>query len=323
MKPLNVCVTGATGFIGRRLVDALSRQGHTVSILSRHTDRRVPDCVHVARGDLSSPDCRLDSFLAGSELVFHCAGEIRDVAAMRALHVEGTQRLLNAVLKETERSGQAVHFVQLSSVGAYGPHHGVAGVDRIVTEATPTRPIGEYEVTKTQSDELVMAASRSGLLSYSIIRPSNVIGHDMPNQSLRGLISMVRRGLFFYIGKPGAVATYVHVDDVVTALMKCGFDPRAHGQIYNLSNDCLLEDLVNYIAHAVTVRSPRIRIPEAFIRTVVSLVDGRVNIPLTLSRIDALVSKTRYPADKIVSDLDFRYARPLPGAIDELIKEVA
>jgi nucleoside-diphosphate-sugar epimerase len=322
MIRLNICVTGATGFIGRRLVDVLSRQGHDVSVLSRRSDCRVPDGVRVVRGDLTSSDCRLSSFLARCDLVFHCAGDLRDVRGMRALHVKGTQRLLSAVLEEIEHRGQKIHFVQLSSVGAYGPHQAGSSVDRIVTEDTVTWPVGEYEVTKTQADELVVAACRGDLFTYSILRPSNVIGPEMPNQSLRGLISMVRRGLFFYIGKPGAVATYVHVDDVVAALIKCGIDPRARGQIYNLSSDCLLQDLVNYIADSVSVSSPPIRIPEAFIRTVVRLFDGWVNMPLTSSRIDALVCKTRYPADKIMSDLGFRFVKPLPNAIDELIKEV-
>lgn len=323
MKCLQICVTGANGFIGRRLVDALTRQGHAVRVLSRRSDCPVPDGIRVVRGDLSSVDCPLDQLLDGCEVVFHCAGEIRDVAAMKSLHVDGTQRLLQAVLKEAADRGQAIHFVQLSSVGAYGPPQGVPNADRIVTEDTPTRPLGEYEVTKTQSDELVVQASERGLMSCSIIRPSNVLGADMPSQSLRGLISMVKRGLFFYIGKPGAVATYVHVDDVVAALLKCAFEPKARGQTYNLSNDCLLEDLIKYIASVLGVRLPRIRIPESLIRTTVGLFEGRANIPLTQSRIDALVNKTRYPADKIVFELGFRFSKPMPAAIEDLVKEGA
>jgi nucleoside-diphosphate-sugar epimerase len=323
MKRTQVCVTGANGFIGRRLVDALFHQGYSVRVLTRRPDCLFPDGVQVVMGDLTLPDCPLDQFLMGCEVVFHCAGEIRDVAAMKLLHIDGTQRLLQAVLKEAERRGQAIHFVQLSSVGAYGAPQGAPNADRIVTEDTPTRPLGEYEVTKTQSDELVIQASEHGLMSYTILRPSNIFGADMPNQSLRGLISMVKRGVFFYIGKSGAVATYVHVDDVVAALLKCAFEPNAKGRTYNFSNDCLLEDLIKCIASTLGVRLPRVRIPESLIRTAVGFFEGRVNIPLTQSRIDALVNKTRYPADKIELELGFRFSRPMPAAIEDLIKEGA
>ena len=323
MRGLRICLTGANGFIGRRLVAALSRQGHAIRVLSRRSDCLLFDGIHVVKGDLTSVDCPFDQFLEGCEVVVHCAGEIRDVAAMKSLHVDGTHRLLQAVLHEAAQRGQTIHWVQLSSVGAYGPPPGAAHTDRIVTEDTSTRPFGEYEVTKTQSDELVVQASERGLMSRSILRPSNVFGSDMPNQSLRGLIRMVKRGLFFYIGRPGAVANYVHVDDVVIALMKCAFEPKARGQIYNLSNDCLLEDLIKCTASILKVHRPRMRITEPLIRTAVGLFEGRVNIPLTQSRIDALVNKTRYPADKIVSELDFIFSKPMPAAIEDLIKKDA
>lgn len=319
---MQACVTGANGFIGQGLVAALYRQGFSIRVLTRRSGCVFPDGVQVVRGDLTAPDCPVDQFLTGCEVIFHCAGEIRDVATMQLLHIDGTQRLLQATLKEAAQSGQTIHWVQLSSVGAYGPPQGSIRTNHIVTEDTRPCPVGEYEATKAKADELVMQASEGGLMTYSIVRPSNVLGAMMSNQSLRGLIAMVRRGLFFYIGEPGAVATYVHVDDVAAALMRCSSEPKARGQIYNLSNDCFLEDLIDYIASALGVRSPRMRIPESLIRTAIGLFEGRVGIPLTQSRIDALVNKTRYPADKIILELGFRFSKSMPAAIEDLIKRV-
>lgn len=321
MKGLQVCVTGANGFIGRKLVDVLSQQDHAVRVLSRRLNCVLSAGTKLVHGDLTSVACPLDQFVENCDVVFHCAGEIHNVAAMRSLHVEGTRRLLQAVLKEAAQTGKVIHFVQLSSVGVYGQEIPNAG--RVVTEVTVPRPIGEYETTKTLSDDLVIQASKCRLMNYSIVRPSNVLGSDMPNQSLRGLISMVKRGLFFYVGKPGAVATYVHVDDVVSALMECALKLEAKEQIYNLSNDCFLEDLITHIASLLGVRPPRIRIPEPLVRTAVGFLEGLVSIPLTQSRIDALVNKTRYPSDKIVSDLGFRFSKPMPAAVEDLIKENA
>lgn len=322
MKGKQVCVTGANGFIGRHLVDALSQQGYSIRVLTRRPDCLFPSGVQVVLGDLTTPGCPLDQFLEGCEIVFHCAGEIRDVAAMQLLHIGGTQRLLQAVLKVSTKTEQKIHWVQLSSVGVYGPSFGPAKMDHIVTENAQLRPVGEYEITKARADELVMQASDGVKMTYSIVRPSNVFGIGMPNQSLRGLISMVKRGLFFYIGKPGAVATYVHVDDVVAVLLKCAFEPKAAGQTYNLSNDCLQETLIKYIASVLGVRLPRIRIPELLIRTAVRLFEGWAKMPLSQSRIDALVNKTRYPADKIILELGFRFSRPMPIAIEDLVREV-
>jgi len=321
MKGMQVCVTGATGFIGQCLVDALFHQGYSVRVLTRHSGCPFPDDVQVVVGDLTLPECPLDQFLIGCEVLFHCAGEIGDVTAMHLLHVDGTQRLLDAVLKETAQTGQKIHWVQLSSIGVYGPPLDSASVDRIVTEDSPLRPAGEYETTKAKADELVAQASKAGALTYSILRPSNVFGAGMTNQSLRALIQMVKRRLFFYVGKPGAVATYVHVDDTVSALMKCAVEPRAIGRVYNLSNDCLLEDLIKSIALIAGVQSPWIRIPEPVIRISVSLLDNWIDIPLTQSRIDALVSRTQYPADRIVSELGFSFSAPVPYSIKNFVRK--
>jgi nucleoside-diphosphate-sugar epimerase len=274
------------------------------------------------RGDLTSPDCPLDKFLVGCDVVFHCAGEIHDVENMHLLHIDGSQRLLQAVLKTSTQTRQKIHWVQLSSVGAYGPPCNLTTSDRMVNEDTPLRPVGEYEITKTRADELVMLASHgSSKLTYSIVRPSNVFGASMTNNSLRELIKMVKSGLFFYVGKPGAIATYVHVEDVVSALIKSSFEPMAKGRIYNLSNDCLLDELIKHIASLLGVRPPWMRIPEMPIRAMVEFFDGWMNIPLTQSRIDALVKRTRYPTDRIVSELAFSFSKPMPESISDLVRE--
>jgi nucleoside-diphosphate-sugar epimerase len=316
---MNISVTGGGGFIGRRLVDVLCRQGHSVKMLSRHSALQVPPGVHVEKGDLASKDCPLDGFVEKCAVVFHCAGEIRSEKLMRLLHVDATQRLIDAVLNEASRTGRVIHWVQLSSVGAYGPPPGKSDSNRVVTEETDTRPVGEYEITKTISDELVVQACRGGMMTYSIVRPSNVFGENMTNQSLHGLGNMIRKRMFFYIGKPGAIATYVHVDDVVEVLLRCGMDQRARGGVFNISNDCLLEEMVNSIAIALNVAPPRIRLPEYLVRVAVALVTKIYPIPLTQKRINALISRTRYPCHKLESELDYKPKIYVPGSVGEAL----
>lgn len=318
-----ICVTGANGFIGRSLVDGLSCQGYQIKVLTRRSDCVFPVGVQVILGDLTLPDCPLAEFVVGCEVLFHCAGETRDVSSMPRLHVDGTRRLLQAASNESAQGGKKIHWVQLSSVGVYGPPRDSPSAERIVGENTPHRPVGEYEVTKARADELVVQASEGGAITYSILRPSNVFGAGMTNQSLRGLIRMVKRGLFFYVGEPGAIATYVHVDDVVAALMKCASDPMAKGRAYNLSSDCLLDELIAHIAFVLGVRVPRLRIPEAIVRCAVGLLDGRLNIPLSRGRLNSLVGRTHYQSDRIVSELGFGFSKPMPAAIDDLVRECA
>jgi nucleoside-diphosphate-sugar epimerase len=316
---MKVCVTGGRGFIGSRLIEALVQEGHAVVSISRHEIRNRAQEVVFHQGDLLNEDCPLDAFVSGCDVLVNCAGELEDTAVMKKLHVEGTRRLLQAVGRESERTGKKIHWVQLSSVGVYGPPV-QKNRSRIVTEESAPAPVGEYEITKYLSDKLVLEAARSELITCSILRPSNVIGPDMPNQSLAGLISFVRKQLFFYIGRPGAIATYVHVDDVVAALIRCGIHPKArNGDAFNLSNDCDWEEVINAIADACGLKRPTLRLPESMVRFLVKLLSPVFRVPLTQTRIDAFVARTAYPTTKITNLLDFRPNYHVPKAIRKLV----
>lgn len=317
--PGEILVTGASGFIGRALVGHLCSLGHSVAALSRKIDNAFPVGVRSIRGDLLAQSSLPPDLFRGVKAVFHCAGEINDPSNMRRLHVDGTARLLDLACREAVgNSSRPIRWVQLSSVGAYGPG-GRSGLERVVTEGSVENARGEYEITKTEADRLLLKASADGKIALTILRPSNVFGPGMPNRSLPGLLSAIRRGLFFYIGSREAISTYVHVEDVVRALAACVGSPIAIGKVYNLSNDCLLSDLVNAVADSCGQNRPRLVIPEFIVRGLAMAFKGRPSWPLTNSRIDALVSRTRYPADLIRRELGFEFSRPVPVSALELL----
>lgn len=313
----SVLVTGATGFIGRALVLQLCRLGHTITVLSRRRGGDFPPGIAVVQGDLADPASLPPEIISGIDSIFNCAGELGNTGTMRRLHVEGTANLLNHIGNRRQRS-EPLRWVQLSSVGAYGPVE-IGGITRVVTESTPERPCGEYEITKTEADHLLQKASADGIIALTILRPSNVFGPGMPNRSFPGLLNAIRRGMFFYIGSKEAISTYVHVEDVVRALLTCASNPKAVGKVYNLSNDCFLSELVSSVADSCARSHPRLVIPESLVRILSSAFEGRGFWPLTASRIDALVSRTRYPADRIRTELGFEFSRPVPVSALELL----
>jgi nucleoside-diphosphate-sugar epimerase len=315
-----ILVTGASGFIGQALVRYLCTHGHTVTVLSRKLDMSFPLGVRSIRGDLLDPSSLPPNLFFGVKVIFHCAGEIKDPLIMRRLHVDSTARLLDLAFQETVgKSLPPIRWVQLSSVGAYGQcDHSFQ--PRIVTETSPVMPKGDYEITKTEADRLLQAASKQGKISLTILRPSNVFGSGMSNRSLSSLIKIVRRGLFFYIGSRETICNYVHVDDVARALFICANSNKAIGKIYNLSNDCQLTELVNAVADSCGRNRPRMVVPEYLVRFLTGIFGGRSFWPLTSSRVDALVSRTQYPSDLLHRELGFTYSRPVPMSVLELIE---
>jgi nucleoside-diphosphate-sugar epimerase len=310
---MRVAITGASGFIGGALVARHAAMGDSVSVLTRRNRGGWPAGVAVHMGDLadSSPGTRetLARFAAGADVVYHCAGDYREPARMEALHCGGTQRLTEAA------RGNIGHWVQLSSVGAYGPRH-----NDIITEETPPDPRGPYETTKTRADRLVLEAAAAGAFSATLLRPSIVFGPAMPNQSLFQLIGALDKGRFFFIGPKGASANYVSVECVVEALLLCAMRAEARGRVYNLSDWCSMEAFIEALCFALGRPVPQLRLPRAPTRFAASLLQAVPGFPLTASRVDALTNRSRYPITRIQAELGYRHPLTLEAALHDMVR---
>lgn len=307
-----VGITGGTGFIGRSLVERVLAAGAQVRVLSRRApdESGLPPEVRVYPADLSrGAGEQLPTFLEGVDVLVHCAGEARAIERMRALHVSGTHQLLQAA------KGKIRRWVQLSSVGVYGPKR-----RGIVREDTPVAPVGEYETTKTEADRLVWQSAEEGEFEAVVLRPSIVFGPGMPNQSLYQLISLVDRGWFAFVGAAGAMANYVFVDDVADALWLCASAPDARGP-YNLSDDRNMEAFVGTIAAALGRSRPRLRLPEGPLRLVSRILQLFPASPVTESRVDALSRRTTYPSTRIQEELGFKFRVSIEQGLRRLVED--
>ena len=301
-------ITGATGLIGSPLVKTLLERGDEVRVLSR----RPADATSAFHGVSSYQGdiCHQiePSFLRGVDTLYHLAAELGNPAQMDAVNVRGTENLLSAAAKAGVR-----RWIQLSSVGVYGPPR-----ELLVTEETTPEPANEYERTKLVADRRVEEACRRSNMEHIILRPSNVIGAEMKNGSSFALVEAVSRGRYFFIGPRGGIATYVHVEDVVRALIAC--QEAVKGSIYNLSSDCTWEVLIERIASVVGVRSPRLRIPAAPLRLVIRALEGHMRLPLTSGQLASLTNRSRYSSDRILQELGFTFGKNMPDGIDDVVE---
>ena len=144
-----VAITGGRGFIGSYLVKKHLNQGDEVRVLSRKKITQNNE-AQLFIGDLTEKDSDFVDFVDGIDVLYHCAGELNNESLMQKLHVDGTQSLINV------SKGKVGRWVQLSSVGVYGPFR-----KGIITEKVQENPLGMYEKTKAKSEELVI---NSGIL---------------------------------------------------------------------------------------------------------------------------------------------------------------
>ena len=307
---MQVAITGATGFIGSLLLDRHVSMGDKVRVLTRD-EKKIGlrgKNVEIFQGGINTAN--LEDFVRGVDILYHCAAEISDEGRMWEVNYFGTKRLLNTALGNVKR------WVQLSSVGVYGVQE-----SGVITEKCTESPSGSYEVSKASADRLVNLLNKDDRIEVVILRPTNVYGPTMRNQSLFQMVSMIDKGLFFYIGEKSFTSHYINVSDVVEALLLCGLQVNAAGKTYNLSCDGTIEDLVNAISAGLCKIPPNRKIPLILANTIAHFFSFIRNFPLSKSRVAALTSRVRYSSELITQDLGFRCQTTLLEGIHELVEE--
>jgi nucleoside-diphosphate-sugar epimerase len=302
-----VAITGGAGFVGRHLVARHVELGDTVRYLTRTASKSVFSGAQAFVGNLCSGE-GLTSFASGADVLYHCAAELHDSSMMDEVNVRGTGRLLAVAEREIGL------WVQLSSTGVYGP------VRRgVVDEESVLAPVNSYEHSKAAADELVQAAATNGLQCI-ILRPSNIYGPDMPNQSLFQLIRMIDLGLFCHLSPREAVANYVHVSNVIDALVLCAERTLSEtGRAYIVSDSCPMEQFVSLIARVLGRKVPRCRLPEWPVRMLARVGQYFPGFPLRESRIDALTNAVRYSSARIELELGYRNRVSLEDGVYEMV----
>lgn len=304
-------LTGGSGMIGSALLKAVLAEGWRVRVLTRNlaSYKVHHPQVELVEGDLAEPQ-DWGPLVQGASVVVNAAAEITRADLMPAVNVNGPKGLLQAAI-----GAGVARWVQLSSVGAYGPVK-----EGQITEQWPDQPLGAYETTKTEFDLALIQACTKTDTQFCVVRPSNVYGPCMRNHSIRQLVAMIRRGLFVFIGPKGASANYVHVDDVVNALLLCITHPKAANQTYIVSAWDTLENMVGAIAEGLGVAPPAVRLNLRLVTWVALTLQKWPRWPLTLNRVRALSMRSRYATQKIEDELGWWVNVPVTKGMRQMAK---
>jgi dihydroflavonol-4-reductase len=173
---VTVLVTGATGFLGRHLVDVLLARGVEMRALVRPRTDAAPLRalgVEIVHGDVAAGGTgELRAAAAGCRVVYHLAGVVshrrRDLALLRDVNVGGTRRLAAAV----EPGARLVH---VSSTAAIGP---VESPDRRADESHPFPAVAArlpYALTKREAEQIVLDAAARGA-DFVVANPGFLLG---------------------------------------------------------------------------------------------------------------------------------------------------
>ena len=219
-----VFITGATGFIGQKLLARLKEQDTKLKVLSRspHPEYETVVC------DLASeliPEDALD----GVDTVFHLAGYTHDLrnsfgleSVYRSINVDATVHLAQLAVKSGVKQ-----YIFVSSVKAGGS--GVAG--HSMSEVDQGEPEGIYGKTKREAEIKLLEIGRHSGLHVTIMRPSLVYGPGVKG-NLQLMQAGIKKGWFPPLPEVNNRRSMIHVDDLVQALIFVAEDNRTKGEIY-------------------------------------------------------------------------------------------
>jgi UDP-glucuronate 4-epimerase len=226
-------VTGAAGFIGSHLANALAAAGHEVvgiDCFTEYYDVAVKE--ENARGlDLRRIDLARDEIdLEGIDGVFHLAGQpgVASFGDVFDLYVERNVVAGQRVFEAAARTGVRVVFASSSSV--YGE------AERYPTpEDTPPRPLSPYGITKLAAEHLARAYGRSFDLDVVVLRYFNAYGpRQRPDMAFPRVIGALAEGKPFTLFGDGKQSrSFTFVLDVVEATV-LAMERGAPGAVYNV-----------------------------------------------------------------------------------------
>jgi UDP-glucuronate 4-epimerase len=270
---LKIVVTGAAGFIGSSLTDALLAEGHEVVGIDAFVDyyaRPIKEAnlasaresrgFRLLEGMLQELD--LAPALEGAEVVYHLAAQAgvraswgRYFDAYTNLNVLGTQRLLEAVAQASPRP--RVVYASTSSVYGDAPLP--------LREDLPCRPVSPYGVTKLAAEHLGHLYHRNHGLHVTSLRYFTVYGpRQRPDMAFHRFLRAARDGQEIVVyGDGEQTRDFTYIDDIVTATRQAGSTGRpAHAYNVGGGERVSVNDVLRRIER-VTGRTLRVRHEEA------------------------------------------------------------
>lgn len=202
-------VTGASGFIGKLLINTLYEQGYHITALTR-SNTNFPENVKVINGDLLD-DKKVKLFLHDIGIIVHLAA--RQLPPEDLFFRENVSGTFNLVKNMAEFPVKQLLY--LSTMAVYGDQG-----EKIITEKDTCKPTSSYGITKYLAETICRYWETTTNNKLTILRPFNVYGKGSKIGVVYNMLKNVKEGKPIIIYGDGMQKRdFLYVDDVIAAIV--------------------------------------------------------------------------------------------------------
>ena len=313
-------VTGANGFVGSHVTEALLARGYRVRCMVRRSSdlsyiQGLP--VEWAYADLRQGEA-LRQACQSVDLVCHCAALTRalDEETFYQVNTRGVLALAQAAV---DADPGPERFLFVSSQAALGPSR---GPDDVLDESSPPQPITWYGQSKWAAEQALQDLSER--LPLTIVRPAAVFGPR--DRDFFAYFSLVKWGLSLKLGRQGRRISLIYVHDLVDLIVSALEKEAAWGQTYlGTAYTCSYTQFSASIAQALNKQPLVITVPTMLLTPIAfwSRIQGKLTgRPALLNDQRVLDMRQRYwlcSGEKARRELGFVPKYDLGAAVQETV----
>nr|WP_297331836.1 SDR family oxidoreductase [Pseudoalteromonas sp.] len=290
-----ILMTGATGFVGSRLLELLAC-------------RTAYECVAVIRGDGAHPSflkksiqiddlaCKRDwqDQLADVDVVIHCAARVHimldsekdPLSCYRDVNVTGTMTLAKAAVANGVRRFVFISTVKVNGEGTI-PGYPFSSTDQV-------DPDDPYARSKLEAEQALLKLAHETGMEVTIIRPPLVYGPGV-KANFRSMLNWVKKGLPLPLGAVNNLRSLVYIDNLCDLIITCIDHPKAKNEIFLVSDgeDLSISALLRKIAKAQGVSSRLISIPPSLLVLLSKLFGKQAQAQRLLGSLQVDMQKTK------------------------------
>lgn len=261
-------VTGASGFLGMRLVEALLDQGETVIAIGNRT-LELAGLVHpqliYRRADITDKS-QLLSVLENADVLFHCAAFSSDWGEENKFDLVNRQGSIN-IIECCEEIG-ITKLIYVSSASVYFNFCNQYDLKEYEVDAGSF--VNAYARSKYQGEKAVLARKRS--TQVIIIRPRGIVGKGDTSIAPR-ILNILRRGFFPLVNEGQALIDLTSVENVVNALLLAAYWKGTDEEIFNITNGepMQVKQLLDVFVAASGLRVKFVSLPSSIAMAIANL----------------------------------------------------